>query len=338
MPLNNDQYNLIQREYDRRRQQAHHDMKERICSAEARIPALRDINRRMASVSVSYAKLSMGSEKVDFDELKVLNHSLALEKKRLLEANGFPADYLQPHYHCPICQDTGYVDSVDGLGKKRCCCFKQAVVDLLYAQSFLRKRMEKENFDYFCYDYYSRTSYKEEPERATPYENIKNVVAVCKDFLQNFDSASDNMLIYGKTGVGKTFLSNCIARELINCGHTVIYLSAPQLFELIEKHKFSKAKTEVPEVMETKLQYIFECDLLIIDDLGTEFNNSFISSQLYYCMNERYLRQKSTLISTNLSLKEIRDSYSDRIYSRLFNDYVLIKIYGDDIRIKKAIM
>ena len=157
-------------------------------------------------------------------------------------------------------------------------------------------------------------------------------------YIKNFPYSCENILIYGKTGVGKTFLSNCIAKELLDQGNTVIYLSAPQLFEIIESHKFSKAQEEAKESAETKMRYILDCDLLIIDDLGTEFNNSFISSQLYYCINERFLRQKSTLISTNLSFEEIRKNYSDRIYSRLFHDYMPVKIYGDDIRIKKVLL
>lgn len=330
MGLHNDQYNQIQREYDRRRQQAHHDLDERIRWAEARIPELKDIRSRMAETSVKYAKLSLGSETVDFEELKILNHSLALEKEHLLKKNGLPEDYLKPHYSCPLCKDTGIVDG------KKCRCFQQAVVDLLYSQSFLQNRLREENFQNFRYDYYSKEPYKEDPSLGSPYDNIIEQVDLCKTFLRNFDYSHENILIYGKTGVGKTFLSNCIAKELLQSGHTVIYLSAPQLFEIIETYKFSKNKEDDPNDSNIKIQYIFDCDLLIIDDLGTEFNNSFISSQLYYCMNERYLRQKSTLISTNQSFKEIRENYSDRIYSRLFNDYTLMKIYGEDIRIQKA--
>lgn len=331
MSLTNEQYNLILREYDRRRLEARHLLEERTKKAQEQIPALKEIDQRMAASSIRFAKLSLSDEPVDFGELRMLNHSLALEKENLLESNGFPRDYLKIKYRCPLCKDTGMTE------QGKCRCFQQAVVDLLYSQSFLQKRLKEENFSMFCYDYYEDQKDAEYPDMKTPYQNIKNAVSLCKSFIESFSSEYQNMLIYGKTGVGKTFLSNCIAKELLDRGNTVIYLSAPQLFEIIEKYKFSKAKTEEPEDAQTRLHYILDCDLLIIDDLGTEFNNSFVSSQLYYCINERFLRQKSILISTNLSLEEVRSNYSDRIFSRLFNDYILIKIYGQDIRIKKQL-
>lgn len=333
MNLTNEQYNLILREYDKRRLEARHDLEERIREAEQKIPILQEINRQMASTSITYAKLSLSKEAVDFEELRTLNHSLALEKEHLLEANGFPRDYLKPRYRCPLCKDTGFYQS------SRCRCFQQAVMDLLYSQSFLQQRLKKENFSTFRYDFYPDSPDLEHPKEETPWQNIKKAVKTCKDFIKEFPFDYKNMLIQGKTGVGKTFLSNCIANELLEQGCTVIYLSAPQLFEVIENYKFAKSKTEPPEEAESKLQYILDCDFLIIDDLGTEFNNSFISSQLYYCINERFLRQKSILISTNLTLDEIRENYSDRIFSRLCNDndYISIKIYGQDIRIKKRL-
>jgi DNA replication protein DnaC len=308
-----------------------HELEERTKNAEKQIPALKNINEQIASTSVRFAKLSLSKETVDFEELKILNHALTLQKEKLLQEHHLPKDYLKPHYHCRICQDTGFV------GTKKCRCFQQAVVDLLYSQSFLQKRLAEENFSTFRYDFYPDTPDPDEPDLPTPYQNIKTAVSICRNFIKHFSSSRENMLILGKTGVGKTFLSNCIAKELLSSGNTVIYLSAPQLFDMIGQYKFNKP-SDSTETAQSKIQYIFDCDLLIIDDLGTEFNNSFISSQLYYCINERFLRQKSTLISTNLCLKEIRDNYSDRIYSRLFNDYISIKIYGQDIRIQKALM
>jgi DNA replication protein DnaC len=156
-----------------------------------------------------------------------------------------------------------------------------------------------------------------------------------KSFIQNFGTSYENLLIYGNTGVGKTFLSNCIAKELLDAGHTVIYLTSFQLFEILEKYKFNTAENY--EEIRNRFEYILDCDLLIIDDIGTELNNTFITSQLYQCINERHLKQKSTIISTNLSFDQLKNNYSERIFSRISSHYKLLKIIGDDIRLQKLL-
>ena len=133
----------------------------------------------------------------------------------------------------------------------------------------------------------------------------------------------------------KTFLSNCIARELLDRSYTVIYLTSFQLFDILEKNKFNK--DDDSQEVQNQFNFILSCDLLIIDDLGTELTNSFINTQLYLCINERYLREKSTIISTNLSLDNINDKYSERIFSRIISNYTLLKIVGADIRLAKNI-
>ena len=161
-----------------------------------------------------------------------------------------------------------------------------------------------------------------------------HIVASCQNFIQNFDQKFENILLYGNSGAGKTFLSNCIAKELIESAHTVIYLTAFELFDILEKHKFSKTKEDT---IEEQFEGILDCDLLIIDDLGTELANSFTNSQLYTCLNERLLSEKSTIISTNLSLDDLSEQYSERIFSRIVSSYTILKLFGTDIRIKKAI-
>jgi len=157
------------------------------------------------------------------------------------------------------------------------------------------------------------------------------VVTGCREFAADFDRKKENLLFTGSTGVGKTFLTNCIAKELIDSGHSVIYLSAGDLFEVFSRNKFDY---DTPEDMRDTYRYILDCDLLIIDDLGTELNNSFTSSQLFYCINERMNMSRSTIISTNLSLKQLRDSYTDRVTSRIMR-YRIIPLYGRDIRVLK---
>lgn len=328
MGLKNFQYNRITREYDARQIANRHAMEKKYETAYKAIPQLHDFDATIAEQSVKSAKLALGGDAKAVEELKEKIASLSQEKEALLVAHGFPKDYLTPDYQCPLCKDTGYI------GREKCQCFKQAIVDLLYSQSNMKAAISQENFETFSYDYYDK-SYKEETTGLSPYENIRRVVRECIDFIKNFNTSYDNILFYGNTGVGKTFLSNCIARELLNTSHTVIYLTSFQLFDILEKNKFRKGDDDF-ETME-QFNGILNCDLLIIDDLGTELNNSFISSQLYLCINERHLSRKSTVISTNLSLDELNRMYSERIFSRITSNYKLLKIVGDDIRLKKVI-
>lgn len=327
MGLKNIQYNKILREYDERQIRSRHSLEKKYEKVYQLIPQLHDYDTSIAEQSVACAKLALKGDQEALTKLKSRIQELSQEKEELLAAYSFPKDYLTPDYQCPICKDTGYV------GNKKCQCFKQAIVDLIYSQSNVKEAMKRENFDTFSFDCYEKT--KIDPTRnLTPYENMRQVVEYCLRFIKNFDTSFENILIYGNTGVGKTFLTNCIAREILNTSHTVIYLTSFQLFEILEKNKFERnnENTEIPE----QLDGILNCDLLIIDDLGTEMNNTFISSQLYLCINERYLSRKSTIISTNYSLDDLKNLYSERIFSRLISNYKLLKIVGEDIRLKKT--
>ena len=328
MGLKNFQYNRIAREYDARQLASRHALEKKQAIAYEAIPQLHEFDASIAEQSVASAKLALSGDTEAVKKLKDKIAELSQEKEALLLTHGFPKDYLTPDYQCPICKDTGYV------GREKCQCFKQAIVDLLYSQSNIKTAISQENFETFSYDYYDK-NYIEETTGLSPYDNIRKVVKECIEFIKNFDDSYENILFYGNTGVGKTFLSNCIAKELLNTSHTVIYLTSFQLFDILEKNKFRKGEDDY----ETGEQFngILNCDLLIIDDLGTELNNAFISSQLYLCINERYLSKKSTIISTNLSLDELNRMYSERIFSRITSNYKLLKIVGDDIRLKKLI-
>jgi len=328
MGLKNFQYNKVMREYDAKQLRNRHNVEDKYKRIIEAIPSLRELDNCIAEESVAVTKLALRGDTKAIEELRQKIKELSKEKENLLVANGYPADYLTPDYDCPICKDTGYV------GREKCQCFKQAIVDLLYSQSNMRAAIETENFETFSYDYYDK-SYVEPTTKLTPYDNMRKVVRECVNFIKNFDNQFDNLLFYGNTGVGKTFLSNCIARELIRTSRTVIYLTSFQLFDILEKNKLKKGDDDF-EIQE-QFSGILDCDLLIIDDLGTELNNSFISSQLYLVINERILSQKSTIISTNLSLDELNRQYSERIFSRITSNYKLLKIVGEDIRLKKVI-
>lgn len=333
MPIKNHQYNSILREYDARRLKSHREAAARRERLYEEIPMLKELDEQIAHGSVQSAKLSLSGDPNALLSLREQNEALSAKKKALIAAHGYPENYLEPQYECPDCSDTGFI------GREKCHCFRQAVVDMLYAQSNVRHAIGSENFDTFSYRYYP-DDYIDESVQMTPLENIRRVVAGAKQFIADFDAAPGNLLIYGNTGVGKTFLTNCIARELILTGHTVVYLTAFELFDILERRKFSRPDSgEDEDYSETANQYahIRDCDLLIIDDLGTELNNAFISSQLYQCINERLLGRRATIISTNLSFEQLKNNYSERIFSRITGSYTFLKIVGEDIRIRKKL-
>ena len=209
------------------------------------------------------------------------------------------------------------------------------IAGLIYDDSNIRSVLAYENFKSFSFAYYS-DDYIDETIGLSPLSNMQKIVAGCKSFIRHFDRNHENLLFMGNTGVGKTFLANCIAKELLDRGYTVIYLTAFRLFDILEKNKFGRDE-ETAYIASNQFDYILDCDLLIIDDLGTELNNSFTSSQLYLIINERLLRQKSTIISTNLSHDNINANYGERVYSRLISKYSIRRIIGQDIRLHKAV-
>lgn len=333
MGLTNSQYNSILREYDTKRYNANHILDLRTKEIEEAIPEFKKLNDDLVSNSISLAKKSLFDSDYtskDLDQLKSNNMDVAMKKIELLLEHGYPADYLSPVYECERCQDTGYVNG------DKCNCFKQAIINLLYSQTLINTAIDKENFDTFSFEYY--TDDNVDPKLGiTPYENIHNVVAKCRTFINDFEKEytkreHKNLLIYGNTGVGKTFLANCIAREILINSHSVVYITATELFETLSKHSFDKGDDFE---LNSQVDYINNCDLLIIDDLGTELSNTFTNSQLYSCINNRMLKNLSVIISTNYEIHELQSTYSERIFSRFVGEYTMMRIIGDDIRTKR---
>ena len=325
MSLSNSQYDELIRTYDARQLKNQHDLEERIRLTYLKVPRLREIDQAIASLSVSSARKMLDGNKDAFASYQEELNRYRTERAELLRRYEIPEDYLTPSHMCPDCKDTGFIDG------KRCHCFKQAAINLVYTQSNLREVLLRENFSTFSYDYYS----DEDISPATGLSSLataKYAVAKCHEFVADFDHPDtfSNLYLYGDTGIGKTFLSNCVAKELLDRGHSVIYFTAFQLFDILSKGVFEKDEDAL-----AAHQNIFTCDLLIIDDLGTELSNSFTTSQLFLCLNERILRKKSTIISTNLGMNQIADIYSERVLSRISSNYTLLKLFGADIRILK---
>ena len=321
MALSNAQYDAVMRIYNDRQLNNRRAQEARIREAYSRIPRLEEIAGEIASLSVRKARAVLDEGEADFD-LQAAIDERAEERAVLLKANGYPADYLDLQYTCPVCQDTGYVNG------RKCECFLQAEVSWLYAGSHDRALLQEENFDRVGLEYYSEDII--DNSGLSSRENALQAKETAIQFVRSFGTAAENLCIYGDTGVGKSFLSHCIAHELISRGHTVVYLTAHDLFDRLAESAFDRS----PDAGDPA-DGIFSCDLLIIDDLGTELTNSFVSSQLFLCVNERILKKKSTIISTNLSLEKFAEIYSERTFSRILGAYRLIRLFGQDIRIQK---
>lgn len=325
MALTNSQYDEIQRGYDERQLHNKDILAARTKEVHAVIPELLELEHSIASNAVGSARKFFDGDESAVTDLKAELVRLRARKADLLKSHGYPADYLQPVYTCPDCKDTGFIDGI------RCHCFTQQAIDMIYTQSNIKEVLSSENFSAFSFDYYSNEE-TNATTGLTSLETAKAAYNTCQNFVCKFDTDFSNILFYGDTGTGKTFLSNCVAKELLDKGHSVIYFTAFQLFDILSKGIFDKDNKAIDAH-----QNIFDCDLLIIDDLGTELVNSFTTSQLFLCLNERILRKKSTIISTNLNIGQIADLYSERILSRIAGHYTIIKMFGDDIRMKKRI-
>ena len=316
MALTNSQYDTIIREFEAKQNRNRHLLEERSAYVYAHVEGYRAIEESIASVSVEQGKKLLAGDENALMELKDILADFSSMKKQLLVSAGLPENYLEPVYDCPDCNDSGYQ------GNNKCHCFKEREITLLYEQSGIREMLENENFSTLSFEYY----------QGEDLQRFQNAVTTCRNFINNFNSDYHNLFFYGTVGTGKSFLSGCIAKDLIESGHSVIYFSASGLFDTLSKAKFDYRNTED---LHKAYEDLFQCDLLIIDDLGTEYTNSFIISQLFSLINERHLAKKAVIISTNLSLEDFRNRYSDRIFSRITSHYEICKITGPDIRVYK---
>ncbi len=324
MALSNSQYDSIIREYGRQQLQNKHEQDKRVEEIYRVIPAIRELDDAISTTAVDSARKMLAGDGEALARMKAALADLREQKEILLRSKGYPPDYMEMHYRCPDCRDTGYVNG------KKCHCFRKAQMRLLYAQSNIEEVVKRENFSSFSYEYYDDRTVIPGLGR-TAREHMRQVVEVCRQYIREFGENKGNILLTGSTGVGKTFLANCVAKELMDRYYSVIYLSACDLFDIFSKTKFGRQGDEDCDLYGD----ILDCDLLVIDDLGTELNNSFTSSQLFYCLNERLNRKKGTVISTNLSLNALRDTYTERVTSRIMSYYRILPVYGDDIRLRK---
>lgn len=319
--INNHHLQLIKM-YDEIRESQKRALEGRKEEIRRSIPEIQDIERRIGTLCIKVsinALQDMPNREDHLSSLKESITSLRMRKSELLVANNYPIDYLDMHYSCIKCKDTGFI------GLEKCSCYKQKLNKLYYRNSDLFNVSDKNNFTNFSMDFYSDNN--KGPEKYSPRENMKKIVNGSLKFISNFNSTDENMLFYGNSGTGKTFLSHCIAKELVDNGYFVVYKTAEDLIKNLRDVRFNNNT-----VLE---DHLINCDLLIIDDLGTEISSEFSKSELFNLLNTKLLKNKKMLVSTNYSLDDLLSIYSERITSRLFGNFTLYKFYGKDIRLQK---
>lgn len=270
-------------------------------------------------LNLSMAALRGITDQNELNNIKEEITDLRAKKYEMLVSHGYNPDYLNLHYNCPKCKDTGFI------GIEKCSCFKSKLIKLYYKDSDLEEAVKTNNFKNFNINLYS--NHKLNDERYTPRKNIEDILEyITGEYLPNFKNSNTNLLFYGNSGTGKTFLSWCIAKELLDKGFLVVYKTSDDLLRALKDIKFNN---------DTDLEnLLINCDLLIIDDLGSEQITDFSSTELFTLINKKILKNKKMLISTNLSLPLISKRYSERISSRIIGEFKLFKFFTEDIRIQ----
>ncbi len=318
MALSRDQYDHIMRGYAQTRDRHLRLRQQRREEVYLRVPALRALDEEVPTAAADRlrARLSGSSDSQQEDLARRRVADAARRRRALLKENGWPEDYLELTYDCPDCHDTGYING------QKCHCLRSREIALLYDQSHLQAQMREARFDRLSEHYYE----------GEDLLNFRRAVQCSRQFVRSFgtEQAYPGLLFYGSTGVGKSSLSACIAGEILNRGSGVLYFSAATLFDRLAGYGYNAGERDEFRIFTGDL---YTCDLLIIDDLGTELTNQYVSAQLFACLSERLLRRKATVISTNLPLKELQKRYSDRTFSRILDSYLLCRMTGRDIRV-----
>ena len=300
-------------------------------------PKFQNIDDQLTKLAISTTKTLINNNN-NKTLLRDLNNKIGVlkqEKNNLFKNLNIPIDYLEPHYECDLCKDTGYITNND-YTVSMCNCLKQKLYNEQYNKSNM-SNLDTQNFDNFSDRFYSDTIDEEKYHtQISPKENINLIKNICLNFISNFDDKNQkNLLFTGNTGLGKTFLSSCIANAMIKKGKTVLYQTAPVMLDSIIDYRFGK--TNDSKVLDN----ILDTDLLIIDDLGTECINNLKFTELFNIINTRLLNQNNvtkTIISTNLSINNLFKTYDERIVSRIVGNYDICYFFGDDIRFKKRNM
>lgn len=323
-------------QYAQKRSRVELEAKERKDEVYSKYPKLQVIDDKLTSLAISTTKsILTNNDKSLISKLNKDMADLKAEKSNFLKSINIKESYFEPDYECKLCKDTGYITNAD-YSVSMCTCLKQRLYNELYNKANI-SNLETQNFDNFSDRLYSdEVNESKYHAKISPRKNINLIKNISLKFIENFDDPNQkNLLFTGNTGLGKTFLSSCIAKEMLQRGKNVLYQTAPVMLDSIIDFRFGKTKES------NILDSILNVDLLIIDDLGTEYMNNVKFAELFNIINTRLLNQSKitkTIISTNLSLKNLYSNYDERIVSRLVGNYDICYFFGEDIRLKRRNM
>ena len=305
-----------------RREQNIIEQQNRIKEVYEKIPSMKALEKNIKELG--YSIIQDGLKGYDTEKKENDLKNLRGQKISLLNRHGFAKDYMEIRYHHPICKDTGFV------GTKVCSCRKQLIIDQNYSQSNIRSLIARENFRNFDDSLFSDNPYKDYP--VTPYQNIRHVKKSLYGFINNFDKQTDNLYIFGDVGRGKTFLLNAVAKEILDRNYSVLYMTSSKLFKFLNDYNwaFEEARAKHQE----QFDFILDCDLLIIDDLGSEASSKNDSANLFEVVNNRMIAGKPIIFSTNYDETMLSETYGDRIFSRIIGNSEVYEIFGEDLRLK----
>lgn len=319
MGFNRNNYIRIKEEYNGKYRRAEEAAKMRRAEVELSVPGIAEINKKLSLTGIEIMEAAMKNNMAELENIKKSNNELLASRAELLKAAGYPADYTEIRYECQLCGDTGAIDN------KMCVCMRKKLVEAGFESSGMRDLIRNQSFDNFSLDYY-----RSSPEE---YKRMSAIYKILLQYAESFDvTRSGNIAMFGGTGLGKTHLSSAIAGRIIEGGHDVYYIGAQGMISDFEYNRFGNSSMGM---VDGDVDRYTECDLLIIDDLGTEVTNQFTTSCLYNVINTRLNKKKPTLISTNLTQEEFRRRYWDRITSRVFGEYLILPFVGVDVRSQK---
>ncbi len=305
-------------ELEAKRRRAQLDAANTRANTYAAHPELLEYDKKISNIATAFTKRMLAGEDVK-DEMHQQISNILKQKNDFLHDLGISIAEFEPRYSCTACSDTGFVGGQD------CSCLTARIIEENFKNSNIGSALKNQTFSNFSLDFYSSEIMP--PYPISPRSHMQKVLTTCKEFAFNFDDAKKSLLMTGGTGLGKTFLSTSIARELLLSGKSVIYISAVDFFKRIEKSRFDKEDTDV--------DLFFGCDLLIIDDLGTEAPSGYTTAVFSDILDRRVVTDKKMILSTNHKITEIEKLYGQRIYSRISGYFDHLLFFGKDIRVQK---